>query len=220
MQPSGRAQVEAAKADGRWDAAYDSPANAQVPADFLQALRRHKGATAFFQTLSPGQCLRHQLSPAHGQEARDAAAPVGAARADDEGRQAPALAVWRGRGDATSRPPPASNSVCLVPCAPTWAGPGSCSTLVIAVAGVSAVLAGQAELRRPQADARRRRHLVPHRRRQALVPPRRAAARRAARRHLAAPAAAPSSPSRTTASYVHPGVDPIALGRAVVPQRA
>ena len=52
MQPSGRAQVAAAKADGRWAAAYDSPANTQVPADFLRALRRHKGATAFFQTLS------------------------------------------------------------------------------------------------------------------------------------------------------------------------
>jgi uncharacterized protein YdeI (YjbR/CyaY-like superfamily) len=52
MQPGGRAQVEAAKADGRWARAYDSPANAEVPADFLRALRRHKGALAFFRTLS------------------------------------------------------------------------------------------------------------------------------------------------------------------------
>jgi len=52
MQPSGRAQVEAAKADGRWDRAYDSPATAAVPIDFLRELRRHKGALAHFRTLS------------------------------------------------------------------------------------------------------------------------------------------------------------------------
>ena len=52
MQPSGRAQVAAAKADGRWDRAYDSPSATQVPDDFLRALRRHKGALAFFRTLN------------------------------------------------------------------------------------------------------------------------------------------------------------------------
>jgi uncharacterized protein YdeI (YjbR/CyaY-like superfamily) len=52
MQPAGRAQVEAAKRDGRWDRAYDSPANAAVPEDFLRALRRHKGALAFFKELN------------------------------------------------------------------------------------------------------------------------------------------------------------------------
>lgn len=52
MQPSGQAQVDAAKADGRWDQAYDSPANATVPDDFIAALRRHKGALAFFRTLN------------------------------------------------------------------------------------------------------------------------------------------------------------------------
>ncbi len=52
MQPSGRAQVAAAKADGRWDRAYDSPSATQVPDDFLRVLRRHKGALAFFRTLN------------------------------------------------------------------------------------------------------------------------------------------------------------------------
>ncbi len=52
MQPAGLAQVEAAKRDGRWDRAYDSPANAEVPADFLRALARHKGALAFFRTVN------------------------------------------------------------------------------------------------------------------------------------------------------------------------
>jgi uncharacterized protein YdeI (YjbR/CyaY-like superfamily) len=52
MKPSGRERVDAAKRDGRWDRAYDSPANAEVPQDFLQALRRHKGALAFFTSLN------------------------------------------------------------------------------------------------------------------------------------------------------------------------
>jgi uncharacterized protein YdeI (YjbR/CyaY-like superfamily) len=36
MRPAGLAQVEAARADGRWDAAYASPRTMTVPAD-LQA---------------------------------------------------------------------------------------------------------------------------------------------------------------------------------------
>ena len=36
MRPAGHAEIERAKADGRWDAAYDSPATMQVPPD-LQA---------------------------------------------------------------------------------------------------------------------------------------------------------------------------------------
>ena len=52
MQPSGLAEVEAAKADGRWGRAYDSPANAKVPDDFLRALRRDPQALAFFQGLN------------------------------------------------------------------------------------------------------------------------------------------------------------------------
>lgn len=52
MRPSGLAQVEAARADGRWDRAYDSPANIQVPADFLEALTREPQAETFFKTLN------------------------------------------------------------------------------------------------------------------------------------------------------------------------
>jgi uncharacterized protein YdeI (YjbR/CyaY-like superfamily) len=52
IQPSGAAQVAAAKADGRWEQAYDSPSQAKVPDDFLQALAKHKGAEAFFKTLN------------------------------------------------------------------------------------------------------------------------------------------------------------------------
>ena len=52
MTAAGSAQVEAAKADGRWDRAYDSPSNMVVPEDFLKELTKHKKAAAFFNTLN------------------------------------------------------------------------------------------------------------------------------------------------------------------------
>ncbi|MGN6561071.1 MAG: YdeI/OmpD-associated family protein [Thermomicrobiales bacterium] len=52
MQPSGLAEVEAARRDGRWAAAYDSPKDIVVPEDFLAALRENQQALAFFNTLS------------------------------------------------------------------------------------------------------------------------------------------------------------------------
>ena len=51
MRPAGLAEVERAKQDGRWDAATASPANAEVPADFLKALGRNPAAKEFFATL-------------------------------------------------------------------------------------------------------------------------------------------------------------------------
>jgi uncharacterized protein YdeI (YjbR/CyaY-like superfamily) len=52
MQPAGLAEVERAKADGRWEAAYDSPANAMVPDDLAKALARSAKAKKFFDSLS------------------------------------------------------------------------------------------------------------------------------------------------------------------------
>ena len=52
MQPAGVAEVERAKADGRWDAAYDSPAQAKVPDDLAAALARAAAAKQFFDSLS------------------------------------------------------------------------------------------------------------------------------------------------------------------------
>ena len=52
MAPAGLAQVEAAKRDGRWEAAYDSPASMTVPEDFLRELERHPGAGEFFRSLN------------------------------------------------------------------------------------------------------------------------------------------------------------------------
>ena len=52
MAPSGLREVERAKADGRWDAAYASPSAATVPPDLERALRKNKAAREFFATLS------------------------------------------------------------------------------------------------------------------------------------------------------------------------
>jgi uncharacterized protein YdeI (YjbR/CyaY-like superfamily) len=52
MQPAGIAAVEAAKRDGRWDAAYDSLSQATVPDDFQAALDTNPQANAFFATLN------------------------------------------------------------------------------------------------------------------------------------------------------------------------
>jgi uncharacterized protein YdeI (YjbR/CyaY-like superfamily) len=51
MTPAGLKAVEAAKADGRWEAAYASPKNASPPEDFLKKLSENKKANAFFETL-------------------------------------------------------------------------------------------------------------------------------------------------------------------------
>jgi uncharacterized protein YdeI (YjbR/CyaY-like superfamily) len=52
MRPRGLAQVEAAKADGRWDAAYAPASRAEVPTDLQAALDRSPKAAEFFGTLS------------------------------------------------------------------------------------------------------------------------------------------------------------------------
>jgi uncharacterized protein YdeI (YjbR/CyaY-like superfamily) len=52
MMPAGLEEVERAKRDGRWDAAYASPKSATMPPDFQKELKRHPKAEAFFKTLS------------------------------------------------------------------------------------------------------------------------------------------------------------------------
>lgn len=52
VQPSGLEQVEAAKEDGRWEKAYDSPKNMKVPEDFIAQLKKFKKAHAFFLTFN------------------------------------------------------------------------------------------------------------------------------------------------------------------------
>jgi uncharacterized protein YdeI (YjbR/CyaY-like superfamily) len=52
MKPAGLAAVAAAKADGRWAAAYDSSATMTVPEDLAAALEANPQAKAFWATLN------------------------------------------------------------------------------------------------------------------------------------------------------------------------
>jgi len=52
MTPAGLDEVEAAKADGRWTAAYDSFATATVPPEFVKELARNAQAKQFYATLN------------------------------------------------------------------------------------------------------------------------------------------------------------------------
>jgi uncharacterized protein YdeI (YjbR/CyaY-like superfamily) len=52
MRPAGLAQIEAAKADGRWDSAYAPARTAEVPDDLQTALNKSRKASAFFATLN------------------------------------------------------------------------------------------------------------------------------------------------------------------------
>jgi uncharacterized protein YdeI (YjbR/CyaY-like superfamily) len=52
MAPAGLAQVEAARADGRWERAYAPQSRATVPEDFARALEENPKARQFFETLT------------------------------------------------------------------------------------------------------------------------------------------------------------------------
>jgi len=52
MHPAGRAEVERARADGRWDAAYAGPASIEVPPDLTEALSAEPKAQAMFEALN------------------------------------------------------------------------------------------------------------------------------------------------------------------------
>ena len=52
MHPTGIAEVEGAKADGRWEAAYAGPATARVPDDLAAALAAEPKANAMFGRLT------------------------------------------------------------------------------------------------------------------------------------------------------------------------
>jgi uncharacterized protein YdeI (YjbR/CyaY-like superfamily) len=52
MRPAGLAEVERAKADGRWDAAYAGVRTMEVPDDLQRELDARPDAAAFFATLN------------------------------------------------------------------------------------------------------------------------------------------------------------------------
>ncbi len=52
MKPAGLQEIEQAKADGRWDAAYESQSKATVPEDLQRELGKNPEAAAFFASLN------------------------------------------------------------------------------------------------------------------------------------------------------------------------
>jgi uncharacterized protein YdeI (YjbR/CyaY-like superfamily) len=72
MEPAGLREVERAKADGRWDAAYDAPSTASVPDDLRAALDAAPEAAAFFATLSSQNryAILHRIQTAKKPETR------------------------------------------------------------------------------------------------------------------------------------------------------
>jgi len=52
MRQPGLKEIEAAKADGRWNLAYESQKNATVPPDFTAALDQNQRAKSFFESLN------------------------------------------------------------------------------------------------------------------------------------------------------------------------
>jgi uncharacterized protein YdeI (YjbR/CyaY-like superfamily) len=52
MRPAGQREVDAARADGRWDAAYEGQRASTVPDDLREALDANPAAAAFFSSIS------------------------------------------------------------------------------------------------------------------------------------------------------------------------
>ncbi len=52
MQPPGIAEVARAKADGRWENAYEAQSEMQMPEDFLKEIAKNKKALSFFESLN------------------------------------------------------------------------------------------------------------------------------------------------------------------------
>lgn len=72
MEPAGLREVERARADGRWAAAYDAPSTATVPDDLAAAFDRAPGARAFFETLDAQNryAVLHRIQDAKRPETR------------------------------------------------------------------------------------------------------------------------------------------------------
>jgi uncharacterized protein YdeI (YjbR/CyaY-like superfamily) len=73
MKPSGQAEIDRAKADGRWDAAYETSSNSEIPQDFLDRLQKNKKAYEFYQTLTKANlfAIYYRLHTAKKPETRE-----------------------------------------------------------------------------------------------------------------------------------------------------
>jgi uncharacterized protein YdeI (YjbR/CyaY-like superfamily) len=72
MQPAGLAEIERAKADGRWDAAYDGQRTSTVPDDLAAEFAANPAARDFFDTLDSTNryAILHRLQTAKKPETR------------------------------------------------------------------------------------------------------------------------------------------------------
>jgi uncharacterized protein YdeI (YjbR/CyaY-like superfamily) len=73
MRPAGLAEVEAAKADGRWEAAYAGQRTAEVPDDLQRELERNAAAREFFAGLDSANryAIVYRLNDAKKPETRE-----------------------------------------------------------------------------------------------------------------------------------------------------
>jgi len=73
MRPRGQTEIDAARADGRWDAAYHGPARAEVPPDLAAALAADPAASATFDVLTSQNryAILHRLGALKTAEARE-----------------------------------------------------------------------------------------------------------------------------------------------------
>ena len=73
MRAAGRAAVDAAKADGRWAAAYAGSATAETPADLLAAIAAEPEAQRMFDVLTKTNrfALYHRLNAVKKAETRE-----------------------------------------------------------------------------------------------------------------------------------------------------
>lgn len=73
MRPAGLAEVEAARADGRWEAAYEGQRTAKVPADLQRELDRNDTARTFFEALDSANryAILYRLDEAKKAETRE-----------------------------------------------------------------------------------------------------------------------------------------------------
>ena len=72
MRAAGQAEIDSAKKDGRWTAAYDSPSKSTFSEDFLAAVGRNKKAKAFFESLNKANryAISYRLQTAKKPETR------------------------------------------------------------------------------------------------------------------------------------------------------
>ncbi len=72
MKPAGLREVERAKADGRWNAAYEPQSTATVPDDLRLELEKNEEAREFFQTLDSTNryAILHRIQDAKKPETR------------------------------------------------------------------------------------------------------------------------------------------------------